>query len=514
MLNKKERRVMRLKQNRKTNLNIESNVGFDLYDKIDFVGKLKSKNSFHVLIVNYNQLFFTKCIINDLLLQNHPFDITIFDQNSEEKETKKYLTHIQKNWFREDCELNIVYNGGNSPLNTVWNWFSESTDNKYLAFLNNDIRVCANFVSDSIKIFEKEEKCGIIVHPTNKFPLISKEKIEYKFMDKPYLQGWDFVIRHELYEKIPNELKIWCGDNWIIQKIIKKGYSQVYDISSPIIHYFSKTITKYKHVIDEILKNDFSIFQKKYDDTNIPLLRSNNEFRETSYKGNIPKYFDDRVIVSMTSYPKRLKNIPFIIDTILKQTIKPYKIVINLSEEEYPEKCNSLPIEINDYIIKNNIEVNFISGKNTKVWKKIIPTMMKYKNSLILPIDDDYLYPQNMIEDFLNIYNSDQYNPVSGNRCDVDGLHAHCGSSSLVKYEFFKGYIENVSDELIENCPASDIFYTYVANLNGYKYNRTKNMYFLNLKQIRDDKGYSEENELMKKRKSIIDFLHRTYPLE
>ena len=385
MLNRKERRILNITRTQRTNNIIFSknrttnknefgsldktlmNKEFTLYNKIDFNGLLKCSNDLHILIVNYNQLFFTKCIINDLLLQNHPFDLTIFDQNSEEKETKRYLVHLQKNWFREDCNLNIVFNGGNTPLNTVWNWFYESANNKYLAYLNNDLRVCDNIVSDAVNIFEKEEKCGIIVHATNKYPMVGKKSLEYKTMNKPYLQGWDFIIRRDLYEKIPNDLKIWCGDDWVFQKIIKKGYKQVYDISSPVIHYKSKTITKYKNEIETILNNDFSSFKKNYNDTSISLLRGNNEYRNVSYIGTLPKYFDDRVIVSMTTYPKRIKNIPFVIDTILKQTIKPYKIVINLSEEEYPEKNKSLPKEINNYIIKNNIELNFIKGKNTKV---------------------------------------------------------------------------------------------------------------------------------------------------
>jgi len=42
--------------------------------------------------------------------------------------------------------------------------------------------------------------------------------------------------------------------------------------------------------------------------------------------------------------------------------------------------------------------------KDTKVWKKAVPCLMKYKNDLILEIDDDFIYPSNMIFDFYNQY--------------------------------------------------------------------------------------------------------------
>jgi GT2 family glycosyltransferase len=43
-------------------------------------------NKLHILIVNINNLEYTKNCISDLILQTSDFDLTIFDQNSTEME--------------------------------------------------------------------------------------------------------------------------------------------------------------------------------------------------------------------------------------------------------------------------------------------------------------------------------------------------------------------------------------------------------------------------------------------
>ena len=57
-----------------------------------------------------------------------------------------------------------------------------------------------------------------------------------------------------------------------------------------------------------------------------------------------------------------------------KQTLKPTKIILNLAEEEFPNKENDLP---KDLVVeaKNNplFEIYWIK-ENTTVWKKILPT--------------------------------------------------------------------------------------------------------------------------------------------
>ena len=78
-----------------------------------------------------------------------------------------------------------------------------------------------------------------------------------------------------------------------------------------------------------------------------------------------------KIIVSMTSWPKRIKNVSTVINSLLNQNIKPDLIELNLSIEEFPNKEKDLPEDINILLSKKYIEINW-EEKNTGVFKKII----------------------------------------------------------------------------------------------------------------------------------------------
>lgn len=234
----------------------EANNKFNIVDKIDYDGQLKCKNKIHVLIVDFQQLRYTQQIINDLLRQDTPFDLTIFEQVAN-KITKDYLDKLKSEWYLDNCEVNIIYNSVNAPLNHIWNWFYENTTNPYLAILNNDIRICDNFISDAEKIFGLEDDCGIIIHPTNRPEYKKQNKLNYeKVKGIPTMQGWDFVIKREAYSLIPDCFMIWRGDVYLFSKIYENKWSEIYDISSPMIHYVSVTTKAIKNNIADILKSD------------------------------------------------------------------------------------------------------------------------------------------------------------------------------------------------------------------------------------------------------------------
>lgn len=194
-------------------------------------------NKTHILIVNINNLKFTQDCVNDLLKQDRPFDLTLIDQNSNEHGTYEWYNYIQTNWNRIDCRFKIIKNKDNIDLNRVWNSFYETTKNEYLCFLNNDVRVTDNFVSDCEKIFNIEKNVGCVIHPTNHPNYIAKSQLKYKLINGGVMQGWDFTIRRTAYKIIPNELKIFCGDDYIFEHLYRGGFTLAYALSSPIIHY-------------------------------------------------------------------------------------------------------------------------------------------------------------------------------------------------------------------------------------------------------------------------------------
>ena len=194
---------------------------------------------------------------------------------------------------------------------------------------------------------------------------------------------------------------------------------------------------------------------------------------------------NERVIVSLTTYNKRIENIPVVLDTIFSQTLCPDRVVINLSFDEL------IPEEVQRYVENHDIEVNYV--KDTKVYKKLIPTLKRYPYDCVISIDDDFLYPKTMIEDFMSTHILYPHYPISGNRVVVNGMQCHCGCASLTKAEFLGCYLDQIDDMTMDNCPCDDIVYTYLSNKNSHPYIRTKDMYFLNMPGYNVVESYSSK---------------------
>lgn len=192
---------------------------------------------------------------------------------------------------------------------------------------------------------------------------------------------------------------------------------------------------------------------------------------------------EERLIVSLTTYSKRISNIPAVLDTIFSQTLKPDLVVLNLAFEEI------IPEDVQNYIKSHNIEVNRVP--DTKVYKKLIPTLKRHPNDCIITIDDDFLYPSVMVEEFVSIHKIWPDHPISGNKEVHFGMQCHCGCASLSKACYYGKFLDCIDDEVIQNCPSDDLVYTYFANKNGHPYINTKSLYFQNMPSYNEGEGYT-----------------------
>lgn len=111
---------------------------------------------------------------------------------------------------------------------------------------------------------------------------------------------------------------------------------------------------------------------------------------------------DKSIIVSLTSYPARIQGVHETIITLLNQTVKPDKIILWLSEDEFVDKEENLPSELLA-LREYGLIINWCN-KNIKSYKKLLPALEQYSNDIIITADDDVYYDCFLIESLYNAY--------------------------------------------------------------------------------------------------------------
>ena len=212
----------------------------------------------------------------------------------------------------------------------------------------------------------------------------------------------------------------------------------------------------------------------------MPVLQAGGRRFESCPRNNMK----EKIIISCTSYGDRLDNLRHVFTSILSNSMKPDKIVLNLANGEV------LPEKLSDFIDKNSDKIIANRVEDTFVWKKFLPTFELFPDDVIICIDDDFVYPCEMIEDFVETYEANPSKPISGNRVTLYGLQCHCGCASLVKKEFFDGI--DITPEMRANCHSSDFAYTWLLAQKGIFYQRTKNLYFYNMTELRHNGAWTD----------------------
>ena len=94
-----------------------------------------------VLVVNLNNLLYTRQCIEDLLNQDVEFNLRLVDQNSTEEGTNDFfnnffLQYVNGEFTGKIKLLEIIHTGYNRPLNYLWNEFVDTSSTDFLCLLN------------------------------------------------------------------------------------------------------------------------------------------------------------------------------------------------------------------------------------------------------------------------------------------------------------------------------------------------------------------------------------------
>ena len=105
---------------------------------------------------------------------------------------------------------------------------------------------------------------------------------------------------------------------------------------------------------------------------------------------------DKELVISLTSYSKRFKTLPLVLNSIQNQTISPDKIELWIEKNDKPL--------LSDKIYKfKHVDIK-ICENGLFSYKKIIPSLKENDDRFIVTFDDDIIYPNNSLETLINQY--------------------------------------------------------------------------------------------------------------
>ncbi len=98
-------------------------------------------------------------------------------------------------------------------------------------------------------------------------------------------------------------------------------------------------------------------------------------------------------VVSMTSYPPRIRRAWIAIETILQQSIKPESFILVLAEEEFPER--RIP-KILKRQTRRGLKIVWV-GRNGRSFDKLLPALEMYPLVPVVTVDDDKHFPRDLL---------------------------------------------------------------------------------------------------------------------
>jgi hypothetical protein len=110
---------------------------------------------------------------------------------------------------------------------------------------------------------------------------------------------------------------------------------------------------------------------------------------------------EQKIIVSLTSYPARIDTVWLTTETLLRQTVKPDELILYLAADQFPDR-SLLPEELVRQTSRG-LQIRFCD-KDLKSHKKYFYAMQEYPEDIVILADDDIFYPYDMVEKLLKLH--------------------------------------------------------------------------------------------------------------
>jgi hypothetical protein len=106
------------------------------------------------------------------------------------------------------------------------------------------------------------------------------------------------------------------------------------------------------------------------------------------------------LVVSLTSFPDRILTTHLAIESILRQSVKPDKIILWLASEQFPKLLADIPEKLKNQI-NRGLEIRFC--EDLRSHKKYYFAMKNFPKAKVILIDDDLFYHRDLIKNLIHL---------------------------------------------------------------------------------------------------------------
>ena len=127
---------------------------------------------------------------------------------------------------------------------------------------------------------------------------------------------------------------------------------------------------------------------------------------------------DNDIIVSLTSFPARINYVWLTVETLKRQSLRPQKIILYLSKEQFPGQEKSLPENLQ--VVQDDLfEIQFVDD-DLRSHKKYYYAFRDYPEMNVVTFDDDVFYESHTVERLYDTHNRFKDCVICGRACMID----------------------------------------------------------------------------------------------
>ncbi len=144
------------------------------------------------------------------------------------------------------------------------------------------------------------------------------------------------------------------------------------------------------------------------------------------------KYGNTEIIVSLTTYGRRLYRVHLTIESLMQQSMKANRIVLWLSDEFKDTLPQTLLKQT-----KRGLDIRYC--KDIRSYTKLVPSLREFPEATIITVDDDIIYEYDVLENLIVPHLKDQKS-IFANRIHLMKKDAKGKLESYMKWKWSAPY--------------------------------------------------------------------------